>query len=472
VKGKAKAKAIEPVVVSPPSSPLSLPADHSQALDIDQIADEEEEELPSEPREEVVEEEVQQFSIDVRYSAVAGRDELPASTRTRREAIVGNVGYGMFDIEEYQTEVLLRQRPKRYKVLNIRLTASYEGMREGDKVRSDVYEERDLDDVLAAMRSWNRRFPTKALILTVLMKCEEEKEVDLEAPPPPSAQQPASQARVRQEKKRLTETQRQENAIAFMTQAEAAGDGGFYKQFNERWICKNSHCKNLGYTCWRNTRPGQTDNAANHYKVQGPLLQKWMKEVQDGNCELDSPRTDLVVTFIKAKEKIEIKPTPTHQASDIFNEAGVTLGQFSQLLMAQMMSNMTTQLSPRLATPTTTTSPPNAQPPPNSSPIRSRIAPEDLTAEFFAWVRAQPGQQSDRRQNLLYLAEEKLVENDWELSALQQSAPVGRRITEQRWREYELPDGLLVSLRTRLHEWRMQRPRSSASSTNGEVVVE
>jgi len=115
----------------------------------------------------------------------------------------------MFDLEEWKLEVLLRQRPRQYKIVNVRLTAGYEGCKEVNKVRSNAYEDRDLDDVLEVMRSWSKKWPAKQLILTVLMKCQEEKEEVIELPSSEQSQprsQPDTQARNRANKKRLTET--------------------------------------------------------------------------------------------------------------------------------------------------------------------------------------------------------------------------------------------------------------------------
>jgi len=333
------------------------------------------------------------------------------------------------------------------------------------------------------MRSWSKKWPAKQLILTVLMKCQEEKKEREEVIELPSSEQsqprsqPSSQARNRADKKRLTETQRQESAVAFMTQAEVSGNGGFFQEFNKRWTCKNEHCKNKGYVCWRNVRPGQADNAAQHYKVQGPLLAKWMREVQNGDCDLDSPRPDLVLAFHKAKEKAGKRNVESYH--HLHEAGGSDLRQLQQIVMGQLMINMSSQLGallPQTGATAAATTPPAASSSEvqaaASSPIRYNVDADDLTREFFIWMRARRDQSSDKRQNLLYLAEEKVIDNGWELSALQQSAPLGKRLTEEKWKEYELPDGLLVSIRSSLPEWRIQRPRSSTPSSLGKVSVD
>ncbi|KAK3081360.1 hypothetical protein LTS18_007530 [Coniosporium uncinatum] len=333
---KKKGKTAVPVIVE--TEPELSPTPPTQALNEDQIVGEEDE-VAAEQEEELP------FTFELRYSAVAGKEELPASIRTRRATWPGSSGYSMFDLEEWKLEARLRQRPRKYKTLNIRLTASFEGCKEADKVRSDAYEDGDLDDVMEVMRAWSKRWPTKQLVLTVLMKCEEEKDEVVEVPPSAQSQSqaPRSQARTdRADKKRLTETQRQESAIAFMTQAEVSGNGGFYERFNERWICKSDHRKNKGYTCWRAVRPGQADSALLHYKVQGPLLVKWMREVQAGDCELETPWPDLVVAFIKAKEKAEKRDVELYGNTD--PSASSDHKQFQQLLMGQVMINLSSQL--------------------------------------------------------------------------------------------------------------------------------
>jgi len=130
---KGRREAVEEVTARPGFIDDLTSSPPTQALDNQPAAAEEEEEAA--PAQE------QPFLFDLCYSAIAGKEELPASIRTRRATWPGEDGYSMFDLDEWKLEVLLRQRPRQCKIVNVRLTAGYEGCKEVDKVRSDAYED-------------------------------------------------------------------------------------------------------------------------------------------------------------------------------------------------------------------------------------------------------------------------------------------------------------------------------------------
>ena len=105
---------------------------------------------------------------------------------------------------------------------------------------------------------------------------------------------------------------------------------------------------------------------------------------------------------------------------------------------------------------------PNHSAPLNLSPIRMQKDPQDLLTEFFDWLMKQPGYNTEKKIELYTNIKNTLIEEEWEIDALRERRD-GKGMTEDRWIRYGFKIGTLAMIRTKISEFKLQRPRSSSS---------
>lgn len=94
--------------------------------------------------------------------------------------------------------------------------------------------------------------------------------------------------------------------------------------------------------------------------------------------------------------------------------------------------------------------PPSTEPLQASSPIRSDTDHSEILSQFFVWLMAQPGYDTERQRQIL---EDTLVEEDWDLDTLKSPD----EMTMEIWKEYGFKLGTLPRLRQKIFEFKSQR---------------
>jgi hypothetical protein len=89
--------------------------------------------------------------------------------------------------------------------------------------------------------------------------------------------------------------------------------------------------------------------------------------------------------------------------------------------------------------------------------------PQDLLAEFFDWLMKQPGCNTERKIELFTKIKSTLVEEEWELDTLRERRD-RKGMTDDIWERYGFKIGTLVMIRSRISEFKLQRPQSSSCS--------
>ncbi len=101
-----------------------------------------------------------------------------------------------------------------------------------------------------------------------------------------------------------------------------------------------------------------------------------------------------------------------------------------------------------------------------SSPIRTSSDPQIILEEFFEWLILQPGNDNERKQEILQRVKMQLVEDEWDVDTLREHRD-GKGMTEAIWIEnYSFKIGTLVMIQSRISEFKNARPRSQSSSSS------
>jgi len=428
--------------------------------------------VSSDEEEEEEEEEVQPTKFLAVWKALYGvnmKEIVPGSSH----AFQSSTGELLFvDIVDWKSDLLQKLGPK-YKVVSLYTVASYQGSKVDEQLRSDLACLLDLLAMFSILTEWHARWPSKSLTLSVILQLQEEA-IQAAAAVAPPAQTPQST-----QSQRRSATATQEAALAFIYGTESATDD-MGKTMNREWQCKSRDCRNMSKTCWRD-KSKVVDHAHNHYPVKGETLRKWMAEINTGLSTVEQPSSSVVTEIVEQRAR-DKKRQP-----EVSSLAGVGVGgaafaeiqaQTTTLLQSIALSQLRHQApsspSPFVGATTATTSLPaqsSAQVAPPSSPIQgaAESQEDELLGAFFAWCRALP--KYSRKGMILRKAEEALVTGEWELSTLSYSAPAGKRLTDEDWKGMELPQGLLIALRSRLSEWKVYRKSMATTDDEFEDIA-
>ena len=104
--------------------------------------------------------------------------------------------------------------------------------------------------------------------------------------------------------------------------------------------------------------------------------------------------------------------------------------------------------------------PPSTESLQTSSPIRSDTDHSEILSQFFVWLMAQPGYDSERQRQILEPIRDALVDDDWDLDTLKSPD----QMTIEIWKEYGFKLGTLPRLRQKISEFKSQRNYISQSS--------
>ena len=132
------------------------------------------------------------------------------------------------------------------------------------------------------------------------------------------------------------------------------------------------------------------------------------------------------------------------------------------LLNTFLVTQLNQMNQQRLSPPARPGSLPNHSAPLNSSPICTQKDPQDLLAEFFDWLMKQPGYNTEKKIELYTNIKNTLIEEEWEIDTLRERRD-GKDMTEDRWIRYGFKIGTLAMIRTKISEFKLQRPCSSSS---------
>ena len=89
--------------------------------------------------------------------------------------------------------------------------------------------------------------------------------------------------------------------------------------------------------------------------------------------------------------------------------------------------------------------------------------PQELLAEFFDWIMKQPSCNTEQKIELFKEIKSTLIEEQWELDTLRERRD-GKGITNDIWERYGFKIGTLAMIRSKISEFKLQRPHSSSSS--------
>jgi len=81
----------------------------------------------------------------------------------------------------------------------------------------------------------------------------------------------------------------------------------------------------------------------------------------------------------------------------------------------------------------------------------------------------QPGCNTERKIELYTKIKSTLVEEEWELDTLRERRD-GKGMTDDIWDRYGFKIGTLAMIRSKISEFKLQRPRSSSSSSNASII--
>lgn len=422
----------------------------SDEADYEMEGEEEEEDWEEGAEADVTEKEKEQQQQEARplkfqttWKALSGKEQLPGV----RSGYYTKDTLFMADIEEWKQKVLRDLQPRSFRVVSLVATASHERCRQSDEFPQELGSILDLDTVLRCLEEWHTQWPQRALTLRVILQLEETLTTPIQATPQPKATQAQG---------RRTATQVQLSSLPQTLEAEERA-GNNMPAIADRWACTNTRCRNKGKTCWRSKTPGAPDVAEDHYPVPTDVFRRWSKEVNDGVSAVEQPSPQLVVVLCKVRDrsrKKESSARPDQQSAGP-TEASAT----STLLNTLLFSHLTQMNRQSLATPGPL---PEHSAAPNSSPIRTRSDPQDLLAEFFEWLMKQPGYNTERKIEHYTKIKNMLVDEEWELDTLRERKD-GKGMTEDIWDRYGFKLGTLATVRSKISEFKVQRPRSSSS---------
>ena len=225
----------------------------------------------------------------------------------------------------------------------------------------------------------------------------------------------------------------------------------------DHWACMNTRCRNKGKACWRSKMPGAPDTADDHYPIPPDLFRRWSKEINDEISTLEQPSPQLVIALCRWRDRSRKKDESIAQLNQqsAASTAASTTSELLNIFLVTQLKQLTQQSTSSLAT--------QYSAPLNSSPFRTQMDPQELLAEFFDWIMKQPGCNTERKIELFTKIKSTLVEEEWELDTLRERRD-GKGMTDDIWDRYGFKIGTLAMIRSRISEFKLQRPHSSSSS--------
>ena len=378
------------------------------------------------------------------WKAVAGdvRESLPG----KKSAVFDTQNIYYFELDEWQNQIVLLLLPRKFKITRLQAVASYEKARQADCCPQDIWSSEDLDQALAIIEEWHKRWPSKSLSLNFTLYLVEEKEPETQAPTVTLSQhRPAG---------RRTATQAQLTNLPDVLAAEEAS-GNRIPAIAYRWPCMNIHCRNKGKTCWQNKKsPNSPDSAINHYPISAENFQRWNKELLSGESTIEQPSQNLIINLVKErsrriqKEQVVEKEVPTQSNIDRL----VSVMMARELRTMNQIPHLSPQYVPLQYPPPYS----NVEAPQNSSLVQSEPDPVELLSRFFEWLANQPEFNSKRQRAILKPIKAKLVEEEWDIDSLKSLKP-GEGMTSDQWENYDFKIGTLHRIRPLISKFKRLR---------------
>ena len=228
----------------------------------------------------------------------------------------------------------------------------------------------------------------------------------------------------------------------------------------DRWACMNTRCRNKGKTCWRSKKPGAPDIADDHYPVPTDLFRRWSKEVNDNVSTVEQPSPQLIIALCKWRDRSHKKTEAAMKTEE--QSASATATSTTSALLNTFLITQLAQMNQQRLSSSAILSPLPECFVPTSSPIHTEKDSQDLLAEFFDWLIKQPGYNNEQKIELYMKIKDTLVKEEWELDTLRERKD-GKGMTEEAWDRYGFKIGTLATIRTKIPEFKLQRPRSSSS---------
>ena len=321
------------------------------------------------------------------WKAVAGdvRESLPG----KKSAVFDTQNIYYFELDEWQNQIVLLLLPRKFKITRLQAVASYEKARQADCCPQDIWSSEDLDQALAIIEEWHKRWPSKSLSLNFTLYLVEEKEPETQAPPAAAL----SQQVVERPAGRRTATQAQISNLPDIIAAEEAS-GNMMPVIADRWPCTNIYCRNKGKTCWQKKKaPDSPDTAVNHYPIGAEIFQRWNKELLSGDSTVDKPSPNIVVDLVNYKGREKNRKGPKEQVVEKEDTLGEYLKQLVSISIVNQVQSMgqNPYLPHQYSTPSL-----NIEAPQNLSPVRSETDPVELLSQFFDWLANKPEFSSEK----------------------------------------------------------------------------
>jgi hypothetical protein len=224
----------------------------------------------------------------------------------------------------------------------------------------------------------------------------------------------------------------------------------------------NTRCRNKGKAFWRSKMPRAPDTADDHYPIPPDLFRRWSKEINDEISALEQPSPQLIIALCRwrdrSRKKDESIAQPNQQSAA--STAASTTSELLNVFLVTQLRQLTQQSTSSLATQHSALL--------NSSPFRTQMDPQELLAEFFNWIMKQLGCNTERKIELYTKIKSTLIEEEWELDTLQERRD-RKGMTDDIWDRYSFKIGTLAMIRSKISEFKLQRPHSSSSSSNASI---
>jgi hypothetical protein len=420
------------LTVSSPS--VQAPVKRTHRMNEDEFEEEAEENLSVETDDEI---RAGPVSFMSRWKAVAGKEVLSGAQSQKLNT--DTIFY--HSIVVWRDSVVARCLPRKFNINKLEAAVYYERQPKADVFLQEIHDRADLYRACSLITDLHEQHPSKQLSLNLtLYLTEEVSELVRPTPSPVAASSHGN---------RRSSTQLQEGNLAEILATEEAS-GNRIPALASRWSCLNIHCPNKGNTCWQNKRGSETDRAEHHYPVSAHILQRWSREIQGGESTVEEPSQNIVCQLSAWKTRKQLKtPEPKNDPPD---------HQFKELVQLLTVRELQAvrrdqQNQPQLF-------PPSTESLQTSSPIRSDTDHSEILSQFFVWLMAQPGYDSERQRQILESIRDTLVDEDWDLDTLKSPD----QMTIEIWKEYGFKLGTLPRLRQKISEFKSQRNYISQSS--------
>ncbi|KAF1936049.1 hypothetical protein EJ02DRAFT_427870 [Clathrospora elynae] len=214
------------------------------------------------------------------------------------------------------------------------------------------------------------------------------------------------------------------------------------------WRCNEQGCSNNTFTCWRRPRPGcEIERREDHYKVNGNIISTWVAAVAQNKCTIQEPSDEIRLSLMLAKDRSESKkkrrwqkasPTSSNSSIEGLTKA-ILAGHLAQIRAPQQCQHDRSADFGEYSKYKRW-----------DNFICPRFELHQHTFNFFHyWCYAMPQLCAD----IKHVKQKVFEEGHYDINMLMDRQ---NGMTLEAWCEYfDLPPSLLLHLRRKAHDWRI-----------------